>query len=162
MLLILAAKSADGVAFRRPGAVFKRSFAPVMGTRSTVGRLDDELSNAPSGETAAVDSAAADEWAAKLRTPRVQALRADLIEQYLKLGRTREYAEKEVGEFLADPSRSRTWVRAQEMQDMPGWGFGRVSGTRGEPSASQIPIFVAFFVGGALLKFGAEHISNLL
>lgn len=169
-ILALTLGLVDGVAFRRPVAILKRTTtlrlprAPATGVRlAMAGQYDDQHTDAHDGNSAS--DSAAEEWAAKLRTPNVQALRANLIEQYIKLGRTQDYAEKEVGEFLADPSRSRTWIRAQELQDMPGWGFGKVPGTRtraGEPSASQIPLFLAFFVGGALLKFGAERIGDLL
>jgi hypothetical protein len=122
-----------------------------------------------SGAAARADTARAEDeaerWAAKVRTPEVQALRESLIQQYLKLGKDETYSAREVDAFLSDPKRSQTWVRAQELQDMPAWGFGLVSGSEGKEASgasSQLPFLLALFGVGAVLAFAAERLGEAL
>ncbi|KAG8468567.1 hypothetical protein KFE25_013650 [Diacronema lutheri] len=165
-LLVQLALGADAVALRRPGAVIRRTLllrgprAPALILQSTaaggrVGGGDDQNAADEQADAAWTEAEA---WTVKVGTPSVQALRADLIAQYLRLGKTHEYAVTEVDAFLSDPARSRSWVRAQELQQMPGWGFGRSSRDDGEApaSSSQVPFLIAAFVGGALLKLAAD------
>lgn len=45
-------------------------------------------------------------WMSELDSKEVQEVRNELIQKYLSLGRTMEYAEMEVDKFLSDPERS--------------------------------------------------------
>ncbi|KAJ1628404.1 hypothetical protein T492DRAFT_1018687 [Pavlovales sp. CCMP2436] len=92
-------------------------------------------------ETLARVMGEADRWRAKVQTPEVQELRQMLVAQYHKLGRDDESAALEIDSFLADQSRSKTWVRSQ-LSRQEGW--------------SQLPVYVAILVSGALLKYVAE------
>lgn len=49
-------------------------------------------------------------WALQLESEEVQEVRAELVQKYLSLGRTQEYAEREVDEFLSDPERSQQFL----------------------------------------------------
>lgn len=97
-----------------------------------------------------------DAWQVKLASPEVQALRQKLIDQYLALDRSEEYAIKEVDEFLSDPSRSAGWVKAQELQNLPGWGFGDDKG-----AGNQVYFFAACFLAGIVLQAGAKYLGSL-
>ena len=63
-------------------------------------------------------------WQEYLQTREVQEVRQQLIDKYLSLGRTQEYAEVEIDRFLNDPSRSqkflemRKYVKSQEDASM--------------------------------------------
>ena len=55
-----------------------------------------------------LDQAAA--WELQLQTKEVEEVRQELIQKYISLGRTLEYAEKEVDQFLSDPERSQQFL----------------------------------------------------
>jgi galactose-1-phosphate uridylyltransferase len=65
-----------------------------------------------------------DSWQLYLQSRDVQEVRQELIEKYLSLGRSQEYAETEIDKFLNDPSRSqkflemKKYVKSQEDASM--------------------------------------------
>eukprot|EP00586_Coscinodiscus_wailesii_P019394 CAMPEP_0172501904 /NCGR_PEP_ID=MMETSP1066-20121228/154922_1 /TAXON_ID=671091 /ORGANISM="Coscinodiscus wailesii, Strain CCMP2513" /LENGTH=137 /DNA_ID=CAMNT_0013276953 /DNA_START=92 /DNA_END=502 /DNA_ORIENTATION=+ len=60
---------------------------------------------------------------AYMTSDQIQKVRQDLISKYLKLGRSRDYAEAEVDKFLNDPERSQQFLAmrqkgAEEVEDL--------------------------------------------
>ncbi|GMH54850.1 hypothetical protein TrRE_jg6885 [Triparma retinervis] len=51
-----------------------------------------------------------DEWVQRLASTEVEEVRIELIEKYLELGRTQEFAENEVDNFLNDRERSEKFL----------------------------------------------------
>lgn len=51
-----------------------------------------------------------EEWTARLNSAEVEEVRVELIDKYLELGRSKEFAENEVDNFLADRERSEKFL----------------------------------------------------
>eukprot|EP00559_Dactyliosolen_fragilissimus_P005062 CAMPEP_0184855122 /NCGR_PEP_ID=MMETSP0580-20130426/441_1 /TAXON_ID=1118495 /ORGANISM="Dactyliosolen fragilissimus" /LENGTH=170 /DNA_ID=CAMNT_0027349551 /DNA_START=75 /DNA_END=587 /DNA_ORIENTATION=+ len=68
----------------------------------------DDTSSQSSNNNA--DGAESSEWIANLQSKEVDEVRQELIQRYITLGKSQEYAEKEVEEFLSDPERSEQFL----------------------------------------------------
>uniref|UniRef100_A0A7S2HA71 Uncharacterized protein n=1 Tax=Helicotheca tamesis TaxID=374047 RepID=A0A7S2HA71_9STRA len=74
---------------------------------ASTGDIDSDSAESTSTETT---TAPAEVLATQLDSFEVQEVRAELIQKYISLGRTQEYAEREVDEFLSDPERSEQFL----------------------------------------------------
>lgn len=144
---LLYAAAVSGAALHTPSSALKRTAALALPRAPAASAMSSTASGAYEGEqrSGALDKAAdrPDEWAAKVQTPTVQALRADLISQYLRLGRTEAHAQQDVDEFLADKARSHGLVAAREAS-----------------GAATLPL-LAVVSGAVLLKLGADVLGGL-
>uniref|UniRef100_A0A7S2UB18 Uncharacterized protein n=1 Tax=Attheya septentrionalis TaxID=420275 RepID=A0A7S2UB18_9STRA len=93
-------------------------------------------------ETSSSSSSKQEQWRDQLQSKEVQRVREDLLRNFLRQGRSREYAEAEVDEFLNDPERSQPFL---EMK--------RYAASQADDLLAPEPIFqciLAFFSGFAL------------
>uniref|UniRef100_A0A6U3RM51 Uncharacterized protein n=1 Tax=Ditylum brightwellii TaxID=49249 RepID=A0A6U3RM51_9STRA len=110
---LLLATMADGFTSAPTSFVARTSPIPTIAHRaasmdSKTDEKEDQTSTDSDTTEEPLDPAAV--WALQLESAEVQEVRAELVQKYLSLGRTQEYAEREVDEFLSDPERSQQFL----------------------------------------------------
>eukprot|EP00816_Leptocylindrus_hargravesii_P004181 CAMPEP_0196804924 /NCGR_PEP_ID=MMETSP1362-20130617/4625_1 /TAXON_ID=163516 /ORGANISM="Leptocylindrus danicus, Strain CCMP1856" /LENGTH=190 /DNA_ID=CAMNT_0042177517 /DNA_START=49 /DNA_END=621 /DNA_ORIENTATION=+ len=93
-------------------------------------------------------------WTQALTTDEVQLVRQELVAKYLQLGRSQEYAEREVDEFLSDRERSEKYL---EMR-----AYAKGSAGSGFSTELVVQLGLAFFLGlggNVAVKYWAAYRS---
>jgi len=82
---------------------------------------DTQINNRNNLGTTSSELSQQENWQIHLQSVEVQEVREQLVEKYLSLGRSQEYAESEVDNFLNDPNRSQKFLEmrryAKSQQD---------------------------------------------
>lgn len=120
-----------------------QQFAPLATTTG----ISDEETTSEKTELSSEES-----WQIQLESKEVQEVRQELIQKYISLGRTMEYAEVEVDKFLSDPERS------QKFLEMRRYAKAQANELMGFETA--VTIGGAFFVGlfgNVLIKYIAAY-----
>mmetsp|Transcript_276 Transcript_276/g.367 ORF Transcript_276/g.367 Transcript_276/m.367 type:complete len:165 (-) Transcript_276:270-764(-) len=97
----LAATSRDSLRRPKPALYLSTTEMNTGKNNSLANDLNVELSQEES-------------WQVYLQSSEVQEVREQLIEKYLSLGRSQEYAEVEIDKFLNDPERSRKFLEMRK------------------------------------------------
>lgn len=151
-LLFALASLASASALRTSGSLFGRSGAartrsstlPTVTTFAAVDSAETDFERLLDSDLRSIESERErlelERWTAIVQTPEVRVLRQNLVLQFLRLGKSPEFAAQEVDDFLRDPRRSRNWVRQQLNY---GWGYTEVVAT--------------MLLVGALLTSAVEH-----
>lgn len=116
----------------------------------------DNVMSSTSGDVAASPSKEELDalWTQGLTTDEVQQVRQELVAKYLQLGRSHEFAEREVDEFLSDRERSEKYL---EMR-----AYAKGSAGAGFSTELVVQLGLAFFLGlggNVAVKYWAAYRS---
>jgi hypothetical protein len=127
-------------------ASMAHGFAPISPVRSPISPKASPsfivMGVSSLGSETSSSSSKQEQWRDQLQSKEVQRVREDLLRNFLRHGRSREYAEAEVDEFLSDPERAQPFL---EMK--------RYAASQADDLLAPEPIFqfvLAFFSGFAL------------
>lgn len=95
-------------------------------------------------------------WKQQLQSQEIQDVRKELVQKYTSLGRSVEYAEAEVDEFLSDRERSQQFLEMRR--------YAQAQADDLTPTGSVGQVGLAFFIGliatvGPKLFAASQHVN---